>query len=473
MTSLNQVQIEGIFNKLISLGEKFENVDHNNWVLFLKIKHQRAEEGKEKEILEEKLLTRFQGFEENKNKFLDTLDQLKNVQSNLKEEEDLTYYNNMWERNCLSFHQFESKSKIDDKKTWEYLNFQEEMWSELLTSLDKTRKQGAPMQKGDLNENKETETLEENEVKQRKLELKIKMCEDECAQATDDQIRGSKTALKMLLEDLRQSQKEIREMIYDPDIIVTEEISAVISGAKMLMRNIAQQIENLEDQEEKAAQLEKTEIAMNLRALEAVKLVPLTGPEDFIQWKKSQKYINSHTNGYKKSAALLATLKNPDDRMMCGNLTDYNKIMTLLNEKYNHENIILVNMKIKLEGLPKAESDEEELELIRTVLNTYEQMRSLDAEKQFDGSLIYNIAQKLTDSSIVSYQRFKMEREELEALQAGVDLTYDEDGIQTSSPEVKRDPLETRLEDNTAKEKELFLEFLGGEAKILEFLQVE
>ena len=277
----------------------------------------------------------------------------------------------------------------------------------------------------------------------------------------------------MLLEDLRQSQKEIREMIYDPDIIVTEEISSAISGAKMLMRNIAQQIENLEDQEEKAAQLEKTEIAMNLRALEAVKLVPLTGPEDFIQWKKSQKYINSHTNGYKKSAALLATLKNPDDRMMCGNLTDYNKIMTLLNEKYNHENIILVNMKIKLEGLPKAESDEEELELIRTVLNTYEQMRSLDAEKQFDGSLIYNIAQKLTDSSIVSYQRFKMEREELEALQAGVDLTYDEDGIQTSSPEVKRDPLETRLEDNTAKEKELFLEFLGGEAKILEFLQVE
>ena len=55
MTSLNQVKIEGIFNKLVSLGEKFENVDNNNWVLFLKIKHQRAEEGKEKEILEEKL----------------------------------------------------------------------------------------------------------------------------------------------------------------------------------------------------------------------------------------------------------------------------------------------------------------------------------------------------------------------------------------------------------------------------------
>ena len=114
MTSLNQVQIEGIFNKLVSLGEKFENVDHNNWVLFLKIKHQRAEEGKEKEILEEKLLTRFQGFEENKNEFLDTFDQFKNVQSNLKEEDDLTYYNNLWERNCLHFHQFESKSKIGD-----------------------------------------------------------------------------------------------------------------------------------------------------------------------------------------------------------------------------------------------------------------------------------------------------------------------------------------------------------------------
>ena len=158
---------------------------------------------------------------------------------------------------------------------------------------------------------------------------------------------------------------------------------------------------------------------------------------------------------------------------MCENLTDYNKIMTLLNEKYNHENIIIVNMKNKLEDLPKAESDEEELELIRTILNTYEQMKSLNSEKQFDGSLIYNMAQKLTDSSLHSYQRFKMEKEEMAALQAGVDISYDEDGFKTSSTDVKRDPLETLLDDNTSKEKELFLEFLNGEAQILDFLQVE
>lgn len=473
MTTLDQVKIEGIFNKLISLGEKFENVEYNNTTLFLKIKHQRAEEGKEKEILEEKLLTRFQGFEENKNQFLDTLDQFKNVKSNLTEEEDLTYYENLGERNCFSFHQFESKSKLGDKKIWEYLKAQDKIWSELLTSLDNTRKQGAPMQQGDFTESQETETKEKSKIKQRKLELKIKMFEDECAQATEDQNKANKTELKMILEDIREIQKEIGEMIYDPEITVTEEISSAISGGKICLRNIATQINNMEIQEEKEAQLQKTEIEMNLRALEAVKLVPLTGPEDFIQWKKSQKYINSHTNGYKKSAALLATLKNPEDKLMCENLTDYNKIMTLLNEKYNHENIIIVNMKNKLEDLPKAESDEEELELIRTILNTYEQMKSLNTEEQFDGSLIYNMAQKLTDSSLHSYQRFKMEKEEIAALQAGVDITYDEDGFKTSSTEVKRDPLETLLADNTSKEKELFLEFLNGEAKILEFLQVE
>ena len=189
MTTLDQVKIEGIFNKLISLGEKFENVEYNNTTLFLKIKHQRAEEGKEKEILEEKLLTRFQGFEENKNQFLDTLDQFKNVKSNLTEEEDLTYYENLGERNCFSFHQFESKSKLGDKKIWEYLKTQDKIWSELLTSLDNTRKQGAPMLQGDFTESQETETKEKSKIKQRKLELKIKMFEDECAQATEDQNR--------------------------------------------------------------------------------------------------------------------------------------------------------------------------------------------------------------------------------------------------------------------------------------------
>ena len=66
-----------------------------------------------------------------------------------------------------------------------------------------------------------------------------------------------------------------------------------------------------------------------------------------------------------------------------------------------------------------------------------------------------------------------MEKEEIAALQAGVDITYDEDGFKTSSTDVKRDPLETLLDDNTSKEKELFLEFLNGEAQILDFLQVE
>ena len=114
------------------------------------------------------------------------------------------------------------------------------------------------------------------------------------------------------------------------------------------------------------------------------------------KWKKNQKFLNTHTDPYKKAAALLGTLRNPQDKKMCECIYDFDKLISILNDKYDHQEKLIPTLKNKLDKLPKALTDEMMLENHRTSLNVYEQLKELGAKSCFDGTGIYNLTQKFT-----------------------------------------------------------------------------
>ena len=140
----------------------------------------------------------------------------------------------------------------------------------------------------------------------------------------------------------------------------------------------------------------KNEISANLRSMESIKLLPLTGAEDFIAWKKNQLKLNSHVDPYKKAAALLSTIKNQEDRQMLINIDDWAKMLALLNEKYNHQEKLVPALKNKLEDLPKADTDDQMLKNHRATINIYEQLCAMSCKESFDGTVVYNLQQKMT-----------------------------------------------------------------------------
>ena len=135
-------------------------------------------------------------------------------------------------------------------------------------------------------------------------------------------------------------------MIYDPDIKVSDDWKKFIRDSKELPRDITKKITEIQTQRAIESERRRQEINSNIRSLEAVKLLPLTGSEDFIAWKKNQKYLNTHTDPYKKAAALLGTLKNSQDRRMCETIYDFDKLINILNDKYNHSEKLVPALKI-------------------------------------------------------------------------------------------------------------------------------
>ena len=157
--------------------------------------------------------------------------------------------------------------------------------------------------------------------------------------------------------------------------------------------------------------------------MESIKLLPLTGAEDFIAWKKNQVKLNSHTDPYKKAAALLSTIKSPEDRAMLINIDDWTKMLSLLNEKYNHQEKLVPALKNKLESLQKAQTDELMLSNHRTTINVYEQLCAMGCKEVFDGTVVYNLQQKMTADARKDFERFKLRRKEMELMQQDPNYT--------------------------------------------------
>ena len=199
--------------------------------------------------------------------------------------------------------------------------------------------------------------------------------------------------------------------------------------------------------------------------LQPIRLKDLTGSEDFINWKKSQIHLNTHTDPYKKGAALLATLKNPLDIQMCENIYDYDSLMTKLNEKYNKSVKLISALKNKLKKLPFAYSNSLELENIRIQLNVYEQLTDIKAEQYFDGTVVDELKNKFNEATKLKYEEYLQLKLKFENMQLNVS---DDDGNSLLSNHDKQSNYEIAIKDDSLEERNTYLAFIKERAKQLE-----
>ena len=146
--------------------------------------------------------------------------------------------------------------------------------------------------------------------------------------------------------------------------------------------------------------------------MQTTNLKNLTGPEDWVHWKKSQIDLNTHSDPLKKCAALQATLKNTQDIEMCKGIQDFDMIMTKLNYKYNHNAIIIPALKRQLEELPMANSNQILLNNIKVILDVFQQMVDIKGQKNFDLTVINNLKAKFNKEVKLKHEEFIKSRSE-------------------------------------------------------------
>ena len=467
-----RVKVHGVFETIMSESIEVSAKEFNSSVLLMKVKTKKCS-GPEKEDLEDKIIARASDFEESKSKLKASIQLFKDASRCLAEEEGVGFNEKFNKNEYLNYYVFEKKFVISNRKYEEYFQEQEALWSDLLSSLGddsmttstpiKTRSEG-PTQK-DLE-------AERNKNEINKLNKKIKLFQAMCEETEKDLNEATLEELQGNLRDIKKLHQELREAMYEENFEITQRVKDYITSKKSLLRKIAERITEIQDKRARDAETRRNEISANIRTMEAVKLIPLTGPEDFIAWKKNQKFLNTHTDPYKKAAALLGTLRNPQDKKMCDCIYDFDKLISILNDKYDHQEKLIPTLKNKLEKLPKALNDEMMLENHRTSLNVYEQLKELGAKSCFDGTVIYNLTQKFTMQAKKDFERFKVMQKRLENVTIN-DQTFDEDGYGVNTAESKKKPLDLEIIDNSPDHRKYFLHFIREEAKLLEYTKEE
>ena len=352
---------------------------------------------------------------------------------------------------------------------------QQVCWADCLACLDKDSQEASRVERDPqppLDPINSRESFEESRKKEKLSQFKHKLhlYKDSHKEAESGLRRATLEELQANLKELTDVQRELALALYDPEVgqDVSENWKQFIKDSKQLPREITQRITEIQTKNTEQSERRRQEINANIRSLEAVKLLPLTGSDDFIAWKKNQKFLNTHTDPYKKAAALLGTLKNAQDRKMCETIYDFDKLISILNDKYNHSEKLVPALRGRLDKLPVAHSDELMLDNMRTILNVYEQLKEVGAKECFDGSVVASMIKKLP-SSKKEFQRFKTRRRELDNIQTDKSLTFDEDGYDLSLQTSAKDNMDLNIVDNSPEHRKLFLQFIREEASLLDY----
>ena len=94
----------------------------------------------------------------------------------------------------------------------------------------------------------------------------------------------------------------------------------------------------------------------------------------------------------------------------------------------------------------------------------------MGCKDNFDGTVVYNLQQKMTTGSRKNFERFKLRRKEMEALQKDSNNT---DRMSEASVDAYTNPQDLNVVDNSSEVRRLFLLFIREECKLLEFTKEE
>ena len=444
-----------IHDKLIDECDDILNYQFDSDVQMLKIEHQNGDNNLKTEM-SKKIMERAQLYKDIKAKIKNTLKVFKTSSKTLAEKENLNFDEKFNKNQYLNYFQFTKNFKIDDESIDDYFKHQEKEWLETMKYLSSQASSEAKINSPDLP--KESE-LQNFQLKMKKFTAIYDEAENVLTEA------GPKE-LETYLKRIQSLQDNIYDYQFTSNTDISENSLNMIKKSRKLMRKISERIEEIHNKSTTESENKKQEIQSNLRTMQAIKLMNLTGPEDWIPWKKSQKHLNTHTDPFKKGAALQATLKNPLDIEMCKGIHDFDIIMTKLNDKYNHGDKIVSALKKQLEKLPTAFSNQVLLKNIRLILNVYQQLKDIEAEGQFDGTTVNQLKMKFSEATRLKYEEFV--REIMRSDKTNIKVIDEDGNIVLSNPGVKSNIMDIKIPDKSPEIRKTFLAFIREQAVSLE-----
>ena len=227
-------------------------------------------------------------------------------------------------------------------------------------------------------------------------------------------IEASIQSEDLLVEDLNEHIKHItaiRNQLeaacveYD---LPNEDSEVLYVQCPKILKTLNKKLNKLTVDEKTKDEFRKNTQQSNLRALSSIKLVELNGFEDYLSWLKSQKYLNTHADPYKRAACLLSTLKNQDDIKRCSNIYNYGDLMEILKSKYAKIPKIIPAMLSKLRRLPNPTNTIQMKDNISIILNQYTQLKNLSssAVAHFDATVVEDLVLKLTYSYQIKWEEY-------------------------------------------------------------------
>ena len=284
----SRVKARDVYNKVTPACAEMQTMEYNNSVLVMKVKYHRANSDRKIE-LEERILDRFQAYEDFKEKFEKTLQEFKQASMDVAQKEQVAFNEKFSKFQYLNYWQLVKYFTINNKSIRDYWDEQEACWADCLACLDndsqnKTQVEKHPQPQLDQAMNKESYEESKMREKQARFKHKLLLFRDAHEEAQSGLSKATLEELQATYKEITDVQRELKEMIYDPEIKVSDDWKKFIKESKQLPRDITKRITDIQTHRAEESERRRQEINSNIRSLEAVKLLPLTGSEDFIAW---------------------------------------------------------------------------------------------------------------------------------------------------------------------------------------------
>ena len=452
-----RVKVAITFDRLNNELEEIKAFECDLDVQIILRDYKRGDQDK-KEELENKIIDRVKAYRKVKANIERLLKIFQTSSKDLATKEGQNFDENFNPNEYLNYIHFINNYMIDDQSIEEYFKDQEKEWTNLMKDLNSHDPSEVKKNAVDAPVQKVQESIEN------KLNKKMKKLIDFCAEAECVLTEANVKELELNIKKIQKVQEELIDYKYESDILMSKENKSSLERSKKIIRDMLSKVDEIQNKRATDSEKRKQEIQSNIRSMESIKLLHLNGAEDFIAWKKSQLNLNTHTDPFKKAAALLATLKNPEDIQMCKGIYNYEILMEKLDNKYNHQDKIMSALRNKLEKLPFANTTQTLLKNIRLILNVYQQFLDIGAESNFDSTLIISIKKKFNDSTKLEYEKFVKDHKYKSQLKEMVEHGSNDTSKSRDSPSYNS----LKIANNSKEIRNNFLAFIREQEDAIE-----
>ena len=452
---------QALKNQLLELID----CEFNNLIQLKRLKIESLTHIMDKELLKTELMNSFEKYDMVEKAMLQKRDTFYRASKDCAALEgkdfSISYNNNYF----VNYHAYSNGCTIRGMNQSTYLNSQRELWADMLRSITikipKTIQVSGDSEVGPEQAYKESKQLECRST------MLIKLNKD-----TEENLETLNLIdLQISLKDLENQRTSLLEVMSKAGCSDLEEKELVADKSKKLIRLVSTKIEEKQNLNRINNDRKRQEVNTNIKALGTVKMTVLTGFGDYLAWRKSQKYLNSHIDPFKKGATLLSTLKNDEDIARCSGIYDFDILMQILEQKYSHQEKLIPSMINRLRKLPEPHEDNMMLSNIGMILNIYSQLSemSLVAVSRFDSTVIEDLVTKLTHRVQMDWEEHLILREQSPSVNELEESEFNDNQsvISGESEEIKRAPLDVNSEESKRK-RVLFIAFLKRKETIIQ-----